>query len=83
MPLINSCSAVARGREGRFRRRVGAVAGGKGEEVCGGVRLKTKRPNKDSNKIFKIPKEVVDATAVKTAYSEEMCLERKPGFLLD
>lgn len=51
---------------------MGAVAGGKGEEVCGGVRLKTKRPNKDSKKIFKRPKEVVDATAVKTAYSEEM-----------
>lgn len=51
---------------------MGAVAGGKGEEVCGGVRLKTKRPNKDINKIFKIPKEVVAATVVKTAYSEEM-----------
>lgn len=50
---------------------MGAEAGGKGEEVCGGVRLKTKRPNKDSNKIFKIPKEVADATAVTTAYSEE------------
>lgn len=59
---------------------MGAVAGGKGEEVCGGVRLKTKRPNKDSNEIFKIPKEVANAPAVKMAYSEETRLERKPGF---
>lgn len=59
---------------------MGAVAGGKGEEVCGGVRLKTKRPNKDSNEIFKIPIEVTNALAVKMAYSEETRLERKPDF---
>ncbi len=57
---------------------MGAVAGGKGEEVCLGVRLKTKRPNKDSNKIFKIPKEVVDAIAVKTAATVRKCEARFP-----